>query len=170
MANMDDVYMGTAFLHARKSKAVRAQVGAVLVTENGVLMAAYNGTAKGADNVCEDVNGFTKIEVIHAELNAILHAAREGVSVKGATVYVTMSPCRHCAALMIQSGIKRVVYSEQYRDVTGIEYLIKNGVEVDCDCEYFPNKKLAQEWKQKYEPVTSIEAGSMCDGLGKSYF
>lgn len=137
MANLDDVYMGTAFLHARKSKAQRAQVGAVLVTENGVMMSSYNGTARGTSNACEDENGFTKIEVIHAELNAILHAAREGVSVKGATVYVTMSPCRHCAALMIQTGIKRVVYSEQYRDASGIEYLRDNGIEVECNLEAY---------------------------------
>jgi dCMP deaminase len=140
MANMDDVYMGTAFLYARKSKAVRAQVGAVLVTETGILLPGINGTAAGTDNRCEDENGLTKIETIHAELNCLIKAAKEGVSVHGATVYVTMSPCRHCAALMIQSGIKRVVYSEQYRDASGIEYLINNGVEVDCFFNAYPGQ------------------------------
>lgn len=81
MANMDDVYMGTAFLYARKSKAVRAQVGAVLVTETGILLPGINGTAAGTDNRCEDENGLTKIETIHAELNCLIKAAKEGVSV-----------------------------------------------------------------------------------------
>ena len=126
-----------AFLMAKNSKAVRAKVGAVLVTSSGVIMPSYNGTAAGTNNTCEDESGFTKIEVIHAELNCLIKAAREGVSVQGATVYVTMSPCRHCAALMIQSGIKRVVYSQQYRDASGIEYLVDNGVEVDCNFEAY---------------------------------
>lgn len=130
MADMTDVYMGTAFLFARKSKAKRAQVGAVLVTKSGVLLPGVNGTASGTNNTCEDALGNTKIEVIHAELNCLIKAAKEGVSVEGATVYVTMSPCRHCAALMIQSGIKEVVYAKQYRDASGIEYLIDNGVTV----------------------------------------
>ena len=81
MANMDDVYMGTAFLYARKSKAVRAQVGAVLVTETGILLPGINDTAAGTDNRCEDENGLTKIETIHAELNCLIKAAKEGVSV-----------------------------------------------------------------------------------------
>ena len=130
MADMTDVYMGTAFLFARKSKAVRAQVGAVLVTKSGVILPGVNGTAAGTDNACEDEFGKTKIETIHAELNCLIKAAKEGVSVQGATVYVTMSPCRHCAALMIQSGIKEVVYAKQYRDNTGIQYLLDNGVDV----------------------------------------
>lgn len=132
MANLDDVYMGTAILYSKKSKAKRAQVGAVLVTKTGIILPGINGTASGTSNTCEDENGLTKIEVIHAELNCLIKAAKEGVSVQDATVYVTMSPCRHCAALMIQSGIKRVVYSNQYRDATGIEYLLDNGIEVEC--------------------------------------
>lgn len=131
MANMDDVYMGTAFLYARKSKAVRAQVGAVLVTETGILLPGVNGTAAGTDNKCEDENGFTKIETIHAELNCVGKSAKEGVSIDGATLYVTLSPCRHCAAVLIQVGIRRVVYLEEYRDMSGVMFLSENGIKVE---------------------------------------
>lgn len=140
-SELDDVYMGTAILHSRLSKAKRAQVGAVLVTNHGVTLTGYNGTPTGLPNECEDVitptlpylqgDGptlRTKPEVIHAELNCIMKAAREGVSCIGATVYVTLSPCVQCSAMLIQAGIKRVVYHQLYRDAFGIALLQEAGV------------------------------------------
>ena len=156
---LDETYMGTAMLHARLSKAIRAQVGAVLVTSQGVTLTGYNGTPRGLPNECEtkvyfdaryenlhhdeliadypnvDENGryflHTKPEVIHAELNCILKAAREGVSCIGATMYVTLSPCVPCAAMMIQAGVKRLVYKEMYRDQGGTDLLQRAGVVVE---------------------------------------
>lgn len=139
MANqkeLDGVYMQTALAHASLSKAIRAQVGAVLVTSHGVTLTGYNGTAKGRDNCCEEeyidkdwfVTRVTKAEVIHAELNCILKAAREGVSCIDSTVYVTLSPCVQCSAMMIQAGVKRLVYESSYRDVSGLLLLKEAGV------------------------------------------
>lgn len=139
MANqksLDETYMGTAMLHARLSKALRAQVGAVLVTKQGVTLTGYNGTAVGRPNECEEecidkdwfVTRVTKPEVIHAELNCIMKAAREGVSCVDATVYVTLAPCVQCAAMMLQAGVKRVVYMKEYRDNSGIKLLQESNV------------------------------------------
>lgn len=138
---LDETYMGTAMLHARLSKAIRAQVGAVLVTSQGVTLTGYNGTPRGLPNECEELKPqefprepalVTKSEVIHAELNCILKAAREGVSCIGATMYVTLSPCVPCAAMMIQAGVKRLVYKDLYRDQGGTNLLQRAGVMVEC--------------------------------------
>ena len=138
---LDETYMGTAMLHARLSKAIRAQVGAVLVTSQGVTLTGYNGTPRGLSNDCEysyhmlkdeHPTLITKPEVIHAELNCILKAAREGVSCIDATMYVTLSPCVPCAAMMIQAGVKRLVYKELYRDLSGIELLERADIMVEC--------------------------------------
>jgi dCMP deaminase len=133
--SLDETYMGTAMLHARLSKAIRAQVGAVLVTKQGVTLTGYNGTAVGRPNDCEDVSFdgvartlITKPEVIHAELNCIMKAAREGVSCVDATVYVTLAPCVQCAAMMLQAGVKRVIYMKEYRDNSGIKLLQESNV------------------------------------------
>lgn len=143
---LDETYMGTAMLHARLSKAIRAQVGAVLVTSQGVTLTGYNGTPRGLSNLCEDTHWdanhgdylVTKQEVIHAELNCILKAAREGVSCIGATMYVTLSPCVPCAAMMIQAGVKRLVYKEMYRDQGGTDLLQRAGIVVESyDCTQF---------------------------------
>lgn len=146
---LDETYMGTALLHARLSKAIRAQVGAVLVTSQGVTLTGYNGTPRGLPNECETVvktslpylfedTLVTKREVIHAELNCILKAAREGVSCIGATMYVTLSPCVPCAAMMIQAGVKRLVYKEMYRDQGGTKLLQSAGIVVESyDCTQF---------------------------------
>lgn len=137
--SLDETYMGTAMLHARLSKAKRAQVGSVLVTSQGVTLTGYNGTPAGRPNECETehidkdwfVTRITKPEVIHAELNCILKAAREGVSCIGATMYVTLSPCVPCAAMMIQAGVKRLVYKEMYRDQGGINLLRDATIDVE---------------------------------------
>lgn len=139
---LDETYMGTAMLHARLSKAVRAQVGAVLVTSQGVTLTGFNGTPRGLPNECETIvktslpylfedTLVTKPEVIHAELNCILKAAREGVSCVGATMYVTLSPCVPCAAMMIQAGVKRLVYKDAYRDQGGVALLQRAGIVVE---------------------------------------
>lgn len=146
---LDETYMGTAMLHARLSKAKRAQVGAVLVTSQGVTLSGYNGTPTGLSNECEAIvkttlpylfkdTLVTKPEVIHAELNCILKAAREGVSCIGATMYVTLSPCVPCAAMMIQAGVKRLVYKDTYRIQDGTDLLQSAGVVVESyDCTQF---------------------------------
>ena len=128
--------MQQALLYARRSKGVRAKVGALLVTANGVLLPGYNGTAPGRSNTLERVDYetgelVTKTEVIHAELNCIIKAAREGISCKGSTVYVTLSPCEHCAALLVSCGVSSVFYGEVYKSEDGINLLKQSGVQVD---------------------------------------
>lgn len=130
MSNFDDVYMGFAQGISVKSKAKRKQVGACIVTKNGVTLSGYNGTPKGWDNTCEDKNNVTKPEVIHSELNCVLKAAKEGISLTGSVCYVTLAPCVSCSAMLFQAGITKVIYKEDYRDTTGIELLRKYGVEV----------------------------------------
>jgi dCMP deaminase len=133
-SELDKTYIEMAGSFAKLSKARRAQVGALLVTPHGVLLSGFNGTPRGLDNNCEhekDDALVTKPEVIHAELNCILKAAKEGVSVVDSTVYVTLSPCVQCSAMMIQAGVKRVVYRDSYRDNSGILLLESAGVVVD---------------------------------------
>jgi len=127
--------MGTALLHARLSKAVRAKVGACLVTATGTIVPSWNGTPQGTNNDCEYVDDetgalITKPEVIHAELGAVLKCAKEGINTTGSTVYVTLAPCLPCSAMLKQAGVKKVVYKFDYRLNHGVQYLQKNGVEV----------------------------------------
>lgn len=138
--SLDKVYMQTALLHASLSKASRAKVGAVLVTQQGVCLTGYNGTPIGLDNTCEELKfntitgehePYTKPEVLHAELNCLTKSAREGVSVVGGTIYITLSPCIQCSAMLIQAGIKRVVYNQHYRCNKGIDLLRSSGIIVD---------------------------------------
>ena len=131
---LDSTYLKMATLMAKNSKAIRKKVGAVLVTPYGVILPGYNGTVTGLDNICEiEVDGklVSKPEVIHAELNCILKAAKEGISIVDSTVYATLSPCMPCSAMIAQSGIKRVVYNEVYRDQSGILFLKNAGIIVD---------------------------------------
>lgn len=138
--DLDLMYMGMAKLSSKLSKARRAKVGAILVTQHGVVLQGYNGTAPGYDNNCEDIvlktndvvaELVTKPDVIHAELNAILKAAKEGVSTIGSTMYLTLSPCLQCSAMMKAAGVKRVVYLEPYRDLNGADKLLAHGVQVE---------------------------------------
>lgn len=131
ITSIDVKYMRFAFDLAKLSYAKRAKVGAVLVTKQGVMLPGYNGTPSGWNNTCEDAQNNTKPEVIHAELNCIMKAAREGVSCVDATVYVTLAPCRACAAMLAQAGVNRVVYSVDYRDIEGVNFLMDNGVIVE---------------------------------------
>lgn len=134
MSKFHDVYMGTALLHAKKSKAVRLQVGAVIVTKSGVIIPGYNGTPAGTDNNCEDLTKtglVTKKSVIHAELNCVLKAAKEGIPIDGAVAYITHAPCLQCAAMLKQAGIKHVMFGMDYRDDDGVNFLRNNGVPCD---------------------------------------
>lgn len=131
MNKFDGKYLRMAKIWASNSYCKRRQVGALLVKDNMIISDGYNGTPSGFENVCEDENGVTKPYVLHAEANAITKIARSGNSAEGATLYVTASPCVECSKLIIQSGIKRVVYSEEYRLDDGVRLLKRAGVEVE---------------------------------------
>ena len=126
----DQRYLEMARIWAKNSYCTRRQVGALVVKNNKIISDGYNGTPSGFENVCEDDNGVTKPYVLHAEANAITKLARSNNNSDGATIYITASPCIECAKLIIQSGIKRVVYGEKYRLMDGIELLERAGIEV----------------------------------------
>jgi dCMP deaminase len=129
-AEDDNYYLGVALQTAKRSKANRKKVGAVLVTPSGIMIPGYNGTAPGADNSCENSEGLTKPEVIHAELNCIIKCSKEGISAKGSTIYVSLSPCLHCSSLLIASQVKRLVWYENYRCNAGLDLLRSAGLEL----------------------------------------
>ena len=118
-----------ARIWAENSYCLRRKVGALLVKDKMILSDGYNGTPSGFENICEDENDHTKPYVLHAEANAITKVARSNNSSEGATLYVTSSPCIECAKLIIQAGIRRVVFSEYYRDTDGIDLLNRAGIE-----------------------------------------
>ena len=126
----DRRYLEMARVWAKNSYCKRRQVGALIVKENMIISDGYNGTPSGFENVCEDEYGVTKPYVLHAEANAITKVAKSGNSSRGATLYVTTSPCMECAKLIIQSGISRVVYSDEYHVTDGIDLLARAGLEV----------------------------------------
>ena len=126
----DHLYMRMARAWAENSYCTRRQVGALLVKDQMIISDGYNGTPSGFENKCEDENNVSKPYVLHAEANAITKVARSNNSSEGATMYVTASPCMECAKLIIQAGIKRVVYGEEYRIMDGIELLQRAGIEV----------------------------------------
>ena len=126
----DQRYLEMARIWAKNSYCTRRQVGALVVKNNMIISDGYNGTPSGFENVCEDENGITKPYVLHAEANAITKLARSSNNSEGATIYITASPCIECAKLIIQAGIKRVVYGEKYRLTDGIELLQRAGIEV----------------------------------------
>lgn len=127
---LDRRYMRMALIWAENSYCTRRQVGALIVKNKMIISDGYNGTPAGFENVCEDEHGLTKPYVLHAEANAITKIARSNNSSEGATMYVTASPCIECAKLIIQSGIKRVVYAEKYRLEDGLELLKRANIEV----------------------------------------
>ena len=126
----DKRYLDMARIWAQNSYCQRRQVGALVVKNNMIISDGYNGTPSGFENVCEDDNGVTKPYVLHAEANAITKLARSSNNSEGSTIYITASPCIECAKLIIQAGIKRVVYGEKYRLMDGIELLQRAGIEV----------------------------------------
>jgi len=126
----DKHYLEMAAIWAKNSYCKRRQVGALIVKDRMIISDGYNGTPEGFENECEDCNGITKNYVLHAEANAITKVAKSGNSSLGATLYVTSSPCIECAKLIIQSGIKRVVYLDEYHNNEGIELLKRANIEV----------------------------------------
>lgn len=132
---LDKRYLRMTAIWAENSYCQRRKVGAILVKGQMIISDGYNGTPAGFENVCEDEDGVTKPYVLHAEANAITKVARSSNSSEGATLYVTASPCMECAKLIIQSGIKRVVFHELYRLTLGIDLLKRAGVE----CVHVPN-------------------------------
>lgn len=129
--NLDCRYVRMARIWAENSYCQRRQVGALVVKDKAIISDGYNGTPAGFENVCEDENNVTKPYVLHAEANAITKLACSHNSSEGATMYITASPCIECAKLIIQSGIRRVVYSEKYRLEDGLNLLKRAGVEVE---------------------------------------
>lgn len=127
---LDRRYMRMARIWAENSYCERRKVGALLVKDQMIISDGYNGTPSGFENKCEDEHNVSKPYVLHAEANAITKVARSNNSSDGATLYVTASPCLECSKLIIQSGIKRVVYGEEYRIMDGVELLERAGIEV----------------------------------------
>jgi dCMP deaminase len=127
---LDRRYMRMAFIWAENSYCKRRKVGALLVKDKMIISDGYNGTPAGFENVCEDEHDVTKPYVLHAEANAITKVARSNNSSEGATLYVTSSPCIECAKLIIQAGIKRVVYADTYRLSDGIDLLNRANIEL----------------------------------------
>ena len=128
---LDRRYLRMARIWAENSYCKRRQVGALVVKDGRIISDGYNGTPSGFENQCEDCDGLTKPYVLHAEANAITKLARSGNNSDGATMYVTASPCMECAKLIVQAGIRRVVYGEEYRLQDGIRLLERAGVRAE---------------------------------------
>lgn len=127
---LDCRYLKMAHIWAQNSYCVRRKVGALLVKEKMIISDGYNGTPSGFENVCENEDGLTKPYVLHAEANAITKVAKSHNSSEGATLYVTSSPCVECAKLIIQAGIKRVVYCDEYHNTDGLALLQRAGIDI----------------------------------------
>ena len=127
---LDKQYLKMAKIWAENSYCERRKVGALIVKDKMIISDGYNGTPSGFENICEDEDNKTKPYVLHAEANAITKVAKSGNSSEGATLYVTASPCIECSKLIIQSGIKRVVFVEKYRKTDGIDLLKRVGIEI----------------------------------------
>lgn len=126
----DKAYLRIAKEWSLLSYCKRKQVGAIIVKDRMIISDGYNGTPSGFENCCEDEDGLTRWDVLHAEANAILKVAKSTQSCAGATLYITLSPCKECSKLIHQAGITRVVYQNGYRDNSGILFLEKAGIEV----------------------------------------
>jgi len=126
----DKAYLRIAQEWGKLSHCHRKQVGALIVKDRMIISDGFNGTPTGFENPCEDEEGYTKWYVLHAEANAILKVASSTQSCKGATLYITLSPCKECSKLIHQSGIVRVVYKEKYKDDSGLLFLEKAGIEL----------------------------------------
>jgi len=127
----DVTYLKMAQEWGNLSYCERRKVGALIVKNNRIISDGYNGTPSGFENFCEDEDGYTKWYVLHAEANAITKVASSTQSCDGATLYITLSPCKQCSKLIYQAKIKRLVYAVQYKDTSGIKFLKKAGVIVD---------------------------------------
>ena len=127
----DKAYLRIAKEWGNLSYCHRKKVGAIIVKNKMIISDGYNGTPSGFENCCEDEDNVTKWYVLHAEAHAILKVARSTQSCEDATLYITLSPCKDCSKLIHQSGIKRVVYHQEYKDTSGVDFLRKAGVEVE---------------------------------------
>lgn len=127
----DITYIKMSIEWSKLSYCKKKQVGALIVKNNTIISDGYNGTPTGFDNCCEDENGTTKWYVLHAEANAILKLAKSTQSSQGATLYITLSPCKDCCKLILQAGIKRIVYYEEYSDTSGLDFLRENNINVE---------------------------------------
>ncbi|SFI85564.1 dCMP deaminase [Kaistella treverensis] len=130
VTKFDLAYLEMAAVWSRLSYCKRKQVGALIVKDRMIISDGYNGTPSGFENCCEDDNGKTQWFVLHAEANAILKLAGSTQSAKGATLYLTLSPCKECSKLILQAGIRKVVYIDEYSDEDGIEFLKNHGIEL----------------------------------------
>lgn len=130
VTKFDVAYLKMASVWAKLSYCKRKQVGALIVKDRMIISDGYNGTPSGFDNSCEDAQGNTQWFVLHAEANAILKLASSTQSAKDATLYLTLSPCKECSKLVLQSGIKKLVYLDDYKDNDGIEFLKNHGIEI----------------------------------------
>ena len=128
-AKYDNAYLKMALEWGELSYCKRRKIGALIVKDKMIISDGYNGTPTGFENFCEDDKGYTKWYVLHAEANAIAKVSSSTQSTNGATLYITLSPCRECSKLIFQSGIIRVVYNKAYKDSSGLEFLEKAGVE-----------------------------------------
>lgn len=126
----DKAYLKMAQSWSTLSHCSRKQVGAIIVKDEMIISDGYNGTPAGFDNCCEDDDGNTQWYVLHAEANAILKVAKSTNNCKGATLYLTLSPCKDCSKLVLQAGINRVVFKDSYKDTAGIDFLKNAGVEI----------------------------------------
>jgi len=127
----DRAYLRLAQEWSKLSHCKRKQVGAIIVKDHTIIADGFNGTPTGFENQCEDEEGQTKWYVLHAEANAILKVARTTNNAQGATLYLTHSPCKDCSKLILQAGIKRLVYTDAYKDITGLKFLEKAGLEIE---------------------------------------
>ncbi|WP_109301625.1 dCMP deaminase family protein [Aquimarina sp. AU474] len=127
----DKAYLRIAREWGKLSHCERKKVGAVIVKDRMIISDGFNGTPTGFENPCEDEEGYTKWYVLHAEANAISKVASSTQSCKGATLYITLSPCKECSKLIHQAGIKRIVYQVGYKDDSGLKFLEKAGVEIE---------------------------------------
>ena len=127
----DIAYLKMAIEWSKLSHCKRKQVGAIIVKNKMIISDGYNGTPSGFDNSCEDKNGNTHWYVLHAEANAILKTASSNHNCSGATLYLTMSPCKECSKLIHQAGIKRLVYINKYKDIAGINFLKEAGIKIE---------------------------------------
>ncbi|HCA83805.1 MAG TPA: CMP deaminase [Flavobacteriales bacterium] len=126
----DRAYLKMAMEWGKLSHCTRKQVGALIVRDNMIISDGYNGTPSGFPNACEDENGETNWYVLHAEANAILKVAKSTQSAAGATLYLTLSPCKECSKLVLQAGIRRLVYINPYKDQSGVDFLRSAGIDV----------------------------------------
>lgn len=134
----DSAYLKMALEWSKLSHCNRKQVGAIIVKDNMIISDGYNGTPTGYDNCCEDNNGNTHWYVLHAEANAIMKVAKSTQNANGAVLYITLSPCKDCSKLILQAGIKRVVYINAYKDDSGLQFLRESNIELT----HIPYEKL----------------------------